>query len=201
MYGKFKAFLKETAIMAPHGKEMSKDLRKKVVLLHQKGLGYKKISNILSISRNTVAKVIQKYENDGETLTSAERSGRPRKLSLRCERRIMRKVKENPKLTAPELLKAIEDESGITVSSSTVRHIIHSNGLHGPRPRKKPFLKQRHKTIVCNLLNNILISLINSGCLCYGLMRQNITFLALMVLRRYGVNQAKSSRTSVSYQR
>ncbi len=38
--------------MPPHGREMSQDLRKKIIYLHKKGEGYK----------NTVAKVVQTFK-------------------------------------------------------------------------------------------------------------------------------------------
>ncbi len=81
--------------MAPHRREMSQDLRKKIIYLHKKGEGYKKISKALLISQNTVAKVVQTFKKDGTATISQRRPGRPRKLTPRQERLLMRRVEEN----------------------------------------------------------------------------------------------------------
>ncbi len=46
--------------MAPHGKELSEDLKKYIIVaLHKDGVGYKKIGNTLKLSCSMVAKTIQ----------------------------------------------------------------------------------------------------------------------------------------------
>ncbi len=49
--------------MAPHGKELSEDLKKRIVALHKDGVGYKKIAKTLKLSSSTVAKIIQWHEH------------------------------------------------------------------------------------------------------------------------------------------
>ncbi len=44
--------------MAPHGKELSEDLRIRIVALHKDGRGYKKFSNSLELSYSTVASIV-----------------------------------------------------------------------------------------------------------------------------------------------
>ncbi len=81
--------------MAPHGIEMSQDLRQKIISLHKKGEGYKKISKALLFSQNTVAKVVQTFKKDETATISQRRLGRPQKLTPRQERLLMRRVEEN----------------------------------------------------------------------------------------------------------
>ncbi len=74
---------------------MSQDLRKKIISLHKKGEGYKKISKALLISQSTVAKVVQTFKKDGTAAIPQRRPGRPRKLTPRQARLLMRRVEEN----------------------------------------------------------------------------------------------------------
>ncbi len=126
--------------MAPHGREMSQDLRKKIIYLHKKGEGYKKISKALLINQNTVAKVVQTFKKDG-----TRRPGRPRKLTPRQERLLMRRVDENRHASSLQLSKEVESQTGVTISRDTIRRTLQRNGMHGCRPRKNPLLKPRHK--------------------------------------------------------
>ncbi len=131
--------------MAPHGREMSQDLRKKIIYLHKKGEGYKKISRALLISQNTVAKVVQTFKKDGTATISQRRPGHPRKLTPRQERLLMRRVEENRHASSLQLSKEVESQTGVTISRDTIQRTLQRNGMHGCRPRKKPLLKPRHK--------------------------------------------------------
>ncbi len=113
--------------------------------LHKKGEGYKKISKALLISQNTVAKVVQTFKKDGTATISQRRPGRPRKLTPRQERLLMRRVEENRHASSLQLSKEVESQTGVTISRDTIRRTLQRNGMHGCRPRKKPLLKPRHK--------------------------------------------------------
>ncbi len=68
--------------MAPHGKELSEDLKKIIVALHKDGVGYKKIAKNLKLSCSMVAKTIERFNRTGST-QNRPRHGRPKKLSAR----------------------------------------------------------------------------------------------------------------------
>ncbi len=124
---------------------MSQDLRKKIIYLHKKGEGYKKISKALLISQNTVAKVVQTFKKDGTATISQRHPGHPRKLTPRQERLLMRRVEENRNSSSLQLSKEVESQTGVTISRDTIRRTLQRNGMHGCRPQKKPLLKPRHK--------------------------------------------------------
>ncbi len=131
--------------MASFGREMSQDLRKKIIYLHKKGEGYKKISKALLISQNTVEKVVQTLKKDGTATISQRRPGRPRNLTPRQKRLLMRRVEENRHASSLQLSKEVESQTGVTISRDTIRRTLQRNGMHGCRPRKKPLLKPRLK--------------------------------------------------------
>ncbi len=130
--------------MAPHGKELFEDLKKRIVALHKDGVGYKKIAKTLKLSCSTVAKTIQWFNRTGST-QNRPRHGRPKKLSARAQRHIQRLCLGNRRMSAASIAAEVEGVGGQPVSAQTIRHTLHQIGLHGCHPRKKPLLKMMHK--------------------------------------------------------
>jgi len=93
-------------------KEIDVNLRKKIVTCHQmKSLGYKKLSTKFDVPVSTVRAIIKRYQASG-SVTSASRSGRPKKMTPVTLRRCLRLVKRDPRMTTRDLCKALED-SGV----------------------------------------------------------------------------------------
>ncbi len=130
--------------MAPHGKELSEDLKKRIVALHKDGVGYKKIAKTLKLSCSTVAKTIQRFNRTGST-QNRPRHGRPKKLSARAQRHIQRLCLGNRRMSAASIAAEVEGVGGQPVSAQTIRRTLHQIGLHGCCPRRKPLLKMMHK--------------------------------------------------------
>ena len=131
--------------MAPHGKELSEDLKRRIIALHEDGQGYKKIANTLKLSCSTVAKIIQHFKRTGST-QNRPRVGRPKKLSTRAEHHIQMLSLKDRRRRAVSIAVEIEEVAGCQpVSAQSIHHTRHQIGVHGCHPRRKPPLKTMHK--------------------------------------------------------
>lgn len=124
-------------------KQLSNDLKTKIVQQYGLGEGYKKLSRRFQLSVSTVRNVIRKWKATGTVLVKA-RSGRPGKITKRQRRRMVRMVKDNPQITSKELQGHLAAD-GVTVHCSTIQRTLHREQLYGRVMRKKPFLHTRHK--------------------------------------------------------
>ena len=91
-------------------KEISQDLRKKIVDLHKSGSSLGVISKLLKVPRSSVQTIVRKYKHHGTTQPSYH-SGRRRVLSPRDERTLVRKVQISPRTTTKDLVKMMEEAS------------------------------------------------------------------------------------------
>ena len=98
----------ESSNMAPHGKELFENLKRRIVALYEDSQGYKKIANTLKLSRSTVAKTIQRFKRAGST-QDRPWVGRPKKLSVHAERNIQMLPLKEQRRSAVSIAAEIED--------------------------------------------------------------------------------------------
>jgi transposase len=102
-------------------KEISQDLRKKIVDLHKSCSSLGAISKCLKVPRSSVQTIVRNTKHHGTTQPSYH-SERTRVLTPRDERTLVWKVQINPR-TSKDLVKMLE-ETGTKVSISTVKRVL-----------------------------------------------------------------------------
>ncbi|KAG2456784.1 TCB1 transposase, partial [Polypterus senegalus] len=123
-------------------KELSVDLRDRIVSRHKSGEGYRKISAALKVPMSIVASIIRKWKKIKTTRT-IPRAGRPSKLIDRGRRALVREVTKNTMVTLSELQRS-SVERGEPSRRTTISAAIHQSSLYGRVARRKPLLSKRH---------------------------------------------------------
>ncbi|CAK9801095.1 Transposable element Tc1 transposase [Anthophora plagiata] len=130
--------------MSPKISELSISRREKIILLRHEGESYRKIGEKLNINFSTVRYVIKKQEETG-SIKNKRRSGRPKILSNRDRRQIIKQVSKEPFTSAQSITNQIAAISGKVVCAQTVRNGLHNVGLCGRTARKRPFINERNR--------------------------------------------------------
>jgi transposase len=106
----------------------------------QSGLSITKAAADNNISRTAGSDIWHKFLETGST-HNLPCSGRPTKVTPRMTRSLVQKAKKNRRKPLPALGK----EMTPTLSGSTVRRVLHKEGLHRRKARKVVYLKHAHK--------------------------------------------------------
>ena len=106
-------------------KELSKQVRDKVVEKYRSGLGYYKISETLNIPRSTIKSIIKQIEINGTTTNLRE--GRPPKLTDQARRALIREATKISKITLKEL-QSSRAEIGVSVHRTKISRTRHRAG-------------------------------------------------------------------------
>ncbi len=130
--------------MKPRGKELSEDLRIRIVALHKYSLGFKKFSNSLELSCSTVARVIQRFSKTGFT-RNRPCKGRSKNLSPCAVHQMQKLASKNRRMSAASIALEVAEAEGQPASAQTICHTLQQVGLNSRHPRRKPLLKLAHK--------------------------------------------------------
>jgi len=128
-------------------------------------------------------------------VASIKQKGQHKKLTDR-EAEIVRKVKKNPRLSAPELKAELFDDHGKTVSAQTVRRTIKKQGYNGRVARKKPLLADRNRKLRENFARSTPKSTKAGATMSFSWTRASLTFSAVMARLWFGGNPIPSSRNN-----
>lgn len=112
-----------------------------VIWNHTQGKSVAEICTILNIKRRTVYNILKRFTHENR-IDLKHGPGRPKRLTLHEERLIMRKVKLNPRVSAPTLVSELYEECGKKVGRETVRRTIRNAGYNGRVARRKPFISE-----------------------------------------------------------
>ncbi len=123
-------------------KELSKDVRDKIVDLHKAGMGYKTIAKQLGEKVTTVGVIIRKWKKHKITV-NLPRTGAPCKISPRGVSVIMRTVRNQPRTTREDLVNDLK-AAGTIVTKKTIRNTLRREGLKSCTACKVPLLKKAH---------------------------------------------------------
>ena len=122
--------------------------RAKIVTLREHTtISQRKIAETVGVSLGSVSSILkQKRETGNVEVQRKGRCGRKRKTTKRYDLTLLRKNKLNPRKTSEELKRDMDD-SGVYVSSSTVRRRLLEKGRKARRPKKKQLLTaaMKHK--------------------------------------------------------
>lgn len=132
------------AYVAAMSKEISLDTRKIIIKLFCEGKSMGNISKIIGRAKSSVQYVIKHHGETG-LLKSKPRSGRPKILTDTTKRSIVRKIKDNPRMSAPKIADELRNNLQITVSDETVRNVLRENNYHGRTPRRKPLISETNR--------------------------------------------------------
>ncbi|GFY23432.1 HTH_Tnp_Tc3_2 domain-containing protein [Trichonephila clavipes] len=110
------------------------------------------VNSLRNIAKVVGQKIVQKFK---KTSMLANNEGRARKKIINSitERRVIHKVKIDPKISAPKIAASTSNTLGLSVSAETVRRVLRKADYNGRVARKKPLIVSNgvveHKKAFC----------------------------------------------------
>ncbi|XP_055634175.1 uncharacterized protein LOC129774461 [Toxorhynchites rutilus septentrionalis] len=108
-------------------------IRKLVVRDVNNGQTYREVAKHYEINKTAVSKITKKMKTFGSVVDRPGRGRKP-KTDARMDKKIIREVKKNPKIT----IRQIREELQLSVSRRTVRRRIQANEYHSKIAVRRP---------------------------------------------------------------
>ncbi len=123
-------------------KELSKNVRDKILDLNKAGMGYKTIAKQLGEKVTTVGAIIPKWKKH-KIIVNLPRTGAPCKISPCGVSMIMRTMRNQPRTAREDLVNDLKAAETI-FTKKTIGNTLCLEGLKSCSARKVPLLKKAH---------------------------------------------------------
>ena len=123
---------------------VAEEIRSLIVRLWKEGKSQRNIGEIVKKPRSTVQSIIKKYQTT-KKIADKPRTGRPNEIQVLHRRAILRRVIQNPKISAPKLAGMLQNGYNLKVDSETIRITSRRAGYNGRVPLKKPYISKINK--------------------------------------------------------
>lgn len=126
------------------GKRTTIEQRELVLNHFKNGHSRRKIAEMVNLSDSTVQSIIWRFVHENRVRDKGRCA--PNKIfNLTDERYIVRKIKANPKLSAPKLATEVKNQLGKSCSAETIRRVLREHDFNGRVARKKPFISKKNQ--------------------------------------------------------
>lgn len=126
-------------------KETTIEEREIIVKLFREEKTEREIAKIVERPRSTINSIVKRFRETGSVMNKA-RSGRPPKVTEQLNRVIIREVKKNPRISAPNIASIISESQNAQLNPQTIRNTLKKAGYNGRNARKKGLVSKANKT-------------------------------------------------------
>lgn len=120
--------------------EFGKKLRQRIIDLYSQGSSQKDISELLSIHKSSVSRIIKRNRETG-IVEVIHKGGVKKKTTPRQDAYLLRAMRRDPFLSATQL----QGKCNLEVSTRTIRRRMFEAGYRAMRPAKKPLVSERNR--------------------------------------------------------
>ena len=130
--------------MAPVGKTLTGEQKNVVVRLYKENMKQTEIARLFDVNHSTICGIIRRYEIGGD-VENRPRSGRPKLLTPRDQRTLLRVVKASRSTPLSHLTNTFNQSRNRSVSRRTVQRILFQSGYHRRVIRKVVRIRHQNK--------------------------------------------------------
>ena len=128
----------------PFRRHLTVEEASRAIGLLQSGLSQRQVGERFNVSHSVNSRLLARFQQTN-SVKQRQKSGLPRKTTVRQDRQIVLLAKRNRMSSVVSLKRDVRTATGVRMSVQTVRNRLHASGLHARKPAVRPSLTADHR--------------------------------------------------------